>query len=193
VEHLTALRAIPDLHIVRPADGEETAVAWAHALGRRHGPTGIVLTRQKVPAVKRTAPFDPAAVASRGAYVVDAPDGATFTVVATGSELPLAQAALQLLAAKGKLGRLVSIPCLTCFEAQPAGVREAIVPRALPAAAVEAGRGLEWWSIVGRDGLVVGVDRFGASAPEKALAEAYGFTPGKVADRLATWLATSGL
>ena len=189
VEHLTALRAIPGLHVVRPCDGDEVALAWTHALGRRNGPTAIVLTRQKLAPVTRRAPFDPAAVLSRGAYVVDAPDDASFTVLATGSEVPLAQAALALLAAKGHRGRLVSVPCLTCFEAQPAGVREAIVPRGLPAAAVEAARGIEWWSILGRDGLVVGIDRFGASAPEKALAEAYGFTPAKVADRLGAWLA----
>jgi len=189
VEHLTALRAIPDLHVVRPCDGDEVALAWTHALGRRHGPTGIVLTRQKLAAVNRKAPFDPAAVLNRGAYVVDAPDDASFTVLATGSEVPLAQAALALLAAKGQRGRLVSVPCLTCFEALPAGLREAIVPRGLPAAAVEAARGIEWWSILGRDGLVVGIDRFGASAPEKALAEAYGFTPAKVAERLEGWLA----
>jgi len=189
VEHLTALRCIPDLHVVRPADGEETAVAWAHALQRKNGPTALVLTRQKLAPVKRTAPFDPAAVASRGAYLVDAPDDATFTLVASGSELSLGQAALELLGAKGLRGRLVSVPCLTCFEAQPAGVRDAIVPRGLPAVALEAGRGVEWWKLVGRDGLVLGIDRFGASAPEKALAEAYGFTPAQVAERISGWLA----
>jgi len=189
IEHLTALRAIPDLHVVRPADGDETAVAWAHALTRKSGPTALILSRQKIPAVTRKAPFDAAAVASRGAYLVDAPDGATFTVLATGSELPLAQAALAKLAAKGLHGRLVSVPCLTCFQAQPAGVREALVPSALPAAAVEAARAIEWWQVVGRDGCVVGIDGFGASAPEKALAEAYGFTPDKVAARLEGWLA----
>jgi transketolase len=189
VEHLTALRCIPDLHVVRPADGEETAVAWTHALQRKSGPTALVLTRQKLAPVKRTAPFDPAAVASRGAYVVDAPDDATFTLLATGSELSLGQAALELLAAKGLRGRLVSVPCLTCFEAQPSGVREALVPRGLPAVALEAGRGVEWWKLVGRDGLVLGIDRFGASAPEKALASAYGFTPLQVSERIAGWLA----
>jgi transketolase len=187
IEHLTALRAIPNLHVVRPCDGEEVAVAWAHALHRRDGPTALVLTRQKLAPVKRSVPFDAAAV-QRGGYVVAAPEDATFTVVATGSEVPLAQAALELLQARGLRGRLVSVPCLECFEAQPEAVRDAIVPPALPVAAIEAATGLEWWKLAGRSGLVVAIDRFGASAPEKALAEQYGFTPAKVAERLARWL-----
>jgi transketolase len=187
IEHLTALRAIPGLHVVRPCDGEEVAVAWAHALARRDGPTALVITRQKLGPVKRDAAFDPAA-AGRGGYVVAAPEGATFTVVATGSEVPLAQAALELLAKKGILGRLVSLPCRECFEAQPRDARDAVVPPALPVAVIEAARGLEWWKLAGRSGLVIGIDRFGASAPEKALAEEYGFTPGKVAERIERWL-----
>jgi transketolase len=190
IEHLTALRAIPNLHVVRPCDGEEVAVGWAHALERRDGPTALVLTRQKLAAVRRDGGLDPAAI-RRGGYVVAAPQGATFTVVATGSEVPLAQAALDVLAKKGIAGRLVSLPCRECFEAQPEAVRDAIVPGALPVAVVEASRGLEWWKLAGREGLVIGIDRFGASAPEKALAEEYGFTPGKIAERIERWV--SGL
>jgi transketolase len=187
VEHLTALRAIPNLHVVRPCDGEEVAVGWAHALARRDGPTALVLTRQKLAAVKRATPFDPEA-ALRGGYVVDAPEGARFTLVATGSEVPLAAAALELLAKDGIRGRLVSMPCLECFEKQPQSWRDTVVPPSAPVAVVEAARGLEWWKLAGRDGLVYGVDRFGASAPDKALAEEYGFTPAKLAERLEAWL-----
>ncbi|HEY7725098.1 MAG TPA: transketolase C-terminal domain-containing protein, partial [Anaeromyxobacteraceae bacterium] len=187
VEHLTALRAIPNLHLVRPADGLETALAWAHALERRGGPTGLVLTRQKLPRVAR-AGFDPEA-AARGGYLVQEAPGATLTVMATGSELPLAQAALEILARKGVAARLVSVPCLACLEAQPEEYREALLPRSHRLCAVEAGRGTEWWRWVGRDGLVVGVERFGASAPEKALAEAYGLTPAAVATKIERWLA----
>jgi transketolase len=189
VEHLTALRAIPNLHVVRPCDGEEVAVAWTHALQRRGGPTALVLTRQKLGAVKREGGFD-AVAAQRGAYVVASPQGATFTVVATGSEVPLAQAALELVAKKGLRGRLVSMPCRECFEAEPEAVRDAVVPPSLPVAVVEAARGLEWWKLAGRSGLVLGIDRFGASAPEKALAEEYGLTPVKVAERLERWMAS---
>ncbi len=188
VEHLSALRVIPNLHVVRPVDGEEVAVAWAHALQRKDGPTGLILTRQKLAPVERDGGFD-AEAAARGGYLVKNPAGATFTVVATGSEVPLAQEALKLLAAKGLTGRLASIPCLECFWAQEQAWRDAVVPPSQPVAAVEAAVGVEWWKLTGRDGLVIGIDRFGASGPEKALAEAYGLTPAKVAERLERWLA----
>jgi len=188
IEHLSALRVIPNFHVVRPADGEEVAVAWAHALTRRDGPTGLILSRQKLAVVERDGAFDPAA-AERGGYLVKNPAGATFTVIATGSEVGLAQASLKLLAERGLVGRLVSMPCLHCFEAQEAAWRDAVVPPGQPVAAVEAAVGVEWWKLTGRDGLVIGIDRFGASAPEKALAQAYGLTPPQVADKLAAWLA----
>jgi len=187
VEQLTALRAIPNLHVVRPADGLEVAMAWAHALERRDGPTALVLTRQKLARVARQG-FDPEACA-RGGYPVQEAPGATVTVAATGSELPTAQAALEILAKKGIAARLVSVPCLACFEAQPEEWQERVLPRDHRIAAVEAGRGTEWWRWVGRDGLVVGIDRFGQSAPEKALAQAYGLTPAQVAERIERWLA----
>ena len=190
VEHLTALRCIPNLHVVRPVDGEEVAVGWAHALTRRDGPTALILTRQKLAQVVRQGGFD-AAKAARGGYVISAPAGARFTVIATGSEVPLAAAALELLAKQGLPGRLVSMPCLQCFEAQERAWRDEVIPPGLPVAAVEAAVGLEWWKLTGRDGLVIGVDRFGASGPEKALAEAYGLTPAKVAERLEKWVGTA--
>jgi transketolase len=188
VEHLTALRAIPNLHVVRPADGQETALAWSHALARREGPTALVLTRQKLSRIARPEGFDPDR-AARGGYVVREAKGATVTVAASGSEVALAQAALELLSQKGIGARLVSMPCLACFEAQPEDYREEVLPRSHRIAAVEAASGLEWWRWVGRDGLVIGIDGFGASAPEKALAEAYGLTPAKVAERIERWLA----
>jgi transketolase len=187
IEHLTALRAIPNLHVVRPADGLETALAWAHALTRREGPTALVLTRQKIAKIERTVPFD-AAKAMRGGYVVADPPGAKVTLVATGSELATAQGAAALLAAKGIPARLVSVPCLTCFEAQPEAVRREVIPAGQRVAVVEAARAIEWWRLAGSDGLVIGIDGFGASAPEKALAEMYGFTPEKVAARVVGWL-----
>jgi transketolase len=186
VEQLSALRAIPNLHVVRPADGREVAIAWSHALANLQGPTALVLTRQKVGAVDRST-FDPAQ-AARGGYVVRESPGARLTVLATGSELAAAQAALGLLAAKGIAGRLVSVPCLTCFEAQPESYRRQVIPSGQRVCAVEAARGVEWWRHVGSDGLVVGIDRFGASAPEKALAEEYGFTPARIAERIERWL-----
>ena len=187
VEHLTTLRAIPNVEVWRPADPAEVATAWSSALLRRDGPTSLVLTRQKLAPVKRDGAVDGEAI-RKGGYTVAAPASARFTLLATGSEVPLAQAALELLAQQGKPGRLVSIPCLERFLAQPAAWRDAVLPPALPSAAVEAARGTEWWRLVGREGLVIGIDRFGESAPEKALAEHFGFTPAKVAERIATWL-----
>ncbi len=187
VEHLTTLRAIPNVEVWRPADPAEVATAWSSALLRRDGPTSLVLTRQKLAPVKRDGAVDGEAI-RKGGYTVAAPASARFTLLATGSEVPLAQAALELLAQHGKPGRLVSIPCLERFLAQPAAWRDAVLPPALPSAAVEAARGTEWWRLVGREGLVIGIDRFGESAPEKALAEHFGFTPAKVAERIATWL-----
>jgi transketolase len=186
VEQLTALRAIPNLHVVRPADGLETAEGWAHALERRDGPTALVLTRQKVGRVARGPGFRPDQL-RRGGYVVHDAPGATITVVATGSEVGTAQEALLLLAAKGIAARLVSMPCLACFEAQPASYRDGVIPPSHRVAVVEAGRGLEWWRHAGRGGLVIGIDRFGASAPEKALAEEFGLTPARVAERIEQW------
>ncbi len=188
IEHLTTLRAIPNLHVVRPADGIETAAAWAHALERRDGPTALVLTRQKLGKLERSPSFD-SAVLTRGGYVVQEDSGASVTVVATGSEVAPAQAALKLLAAKGISARLVSVPCLACFEAQPLDYRNHVLPPSHRIAVFEAARGLEWWKFAGRDGLVHGIDRFGASAPEKALGEEYGFTPAKIAERIERWLA----
>jgi len=188
VEHLTALRAIPNLHVVRPADGLEVAWAWGHALARRQGPTALVLTRQKPGKLSRRTAFDPA-LAARGGYVVSESPGANLTVIATGSELAAAQAATEILAGKGIAARLVSMPCLTCFEEQPEDYRRAVLPPGHRLCAVEAARGVEWWRHLGRDGLVVGIDRFGQSAPEKALLEAYGFTPARIAERMERWLA----
>jgi len=185
VDQLTSLRAIPNLHVVRPADAGETAVAWAHALRRRDGPTALVLTRQKTGPIARTA-FDAAQVA-RGGYVVAEAPGARVTLVATGSELATAQGAAALLAQRGIPARLVSMPCLQCFEAQPEAWRRQVLPPGQRVAVLEAARALEWWKLAGSDGLVLGIDRFGASAPEKALAEAYGFTPARVAERVEAW------
>jgi transketolase len=187
IEHLTTLRAIPNLHVVRPADGVEVALGWAHALTRREGPTALVLTRQKIARIERTAGFDAANVL-RGGYVVSDPPGAKVTLIGTGSELATAQGAAALLGQKGIAARLVSVPCLACFEAQPEAWRREVIPPGQRVAVVEAGRGIEWWKLAGSNGLVIGIDRFGTSAPEKELAEAYGLTPAKVAARVEGWL-----
>jgi transketolase len=188
IEQLAGLRAIPHLHVWRPADPVETAAAWASALQRKDGPTLLSLTRQKVAPIARTAPLD-VNVALRGAYTVsDCAGVPELVIVATGSELASAQAALKSLGAIAAKTRLVSMPCTELFLSWPKAEQEALIPRSARCVAVEASGGLDWYRVIGR-GLVVGIDGYGASAPEKALVDAYGFTPDKVAARINAWLA----
>jgi transketolase len=189
IEQLAALRAVPNLEVWRPADGVETAASWAAALERKDGPTVLVFTRQKLPVLQRSRPTE-ARQALRGAYaVVDAEDP-DLVIIATGSEVSTAQQALQFLDKSLKV-RLVSMPCVERFLKWSGDEQRKLIPRGRARlAAVEAAGGLDWYRIIG-DGLMVGIDRFGASAPEKALAEAYGMTPQKVAGRISKWLAQS--
>ena len=175
VEHVASLRMIPDLRLWRPCDTVETGVAWADAVARRDGPSVLVLTRQALPVQPRT----PAQVAdvARGGYVLADCDGKPDAVlIATGSEVALAVEAAQLLAARGRRVRVVSMPCTTLFDAQPADYRAAVLPAGVPRVAVEAGVTDGWYRYVGTDGAVIGMHSFGASAPAKKLFEHYGFT-----------------
>jgi len=184
VEHLMALRAIPGLRVIRPADAVETAVAWRTALTHR-GPTCLILTRQNLPILDR-AGERPGAGAERGAYVLaEARTGKPeMILIATGSEVAVAVGAQKLLEGKGVATRVVSMPSWELFDAQPQAYRETVLPSAVTARlAVEAGSALGWFKYVGLGGDVVGMTRFGASAPAKVLFEQFGFTPENVADR----------
>ena len=175
VEHVASLRMIPDLRLWRPCDTVETGVAWADAVARRDGPSVLVLTRQALPVQPRT----PAQVAdvARGGYVLADCDGKPDAVlIATGSEVALAVEAAQALAARGRRVRVVSMPCTSLFDAQPADYRAAVLPAGVPRVAVEAGVTDGWYRYVGTDGAVIGMHSFGASAPAKKLFEHYGFT-----------------
>ncbi len=185
VEQLAALRAIPNLEVWRPADGLETAASWASAIERRDGPSLFAFTRQKLQPLQRAGAAS-VRECMKGAYALNDVADPDVVVIATGSEVPLAQAALPLIDSKYKV-RLVSMPCVERFLKWPQDEQRKLVPRGKRRVAVEAALGLDWYRILG-DGLVVGVDRFGASAPEKALAENYGLTPQKVAARISTWL-----
>lgn len=179
VEHLMSLRAMPNLHVVRPADANETVEAWRHALRRTEGPTALVLTRQKVPVV---ATPEQAAGLGRGGYVLREPESPLAAVViATGSEVCLAVAAAGHLDAEGIGVRVVSLPCWELFEAQANGYRESVLPAGVPRVAVEAGATLGWERYVG-SGPIVGVDRFGASAPGAEVARRLGLTEEAVCD-----------
>jgi len=173
VEHLTALRAIPNLVVIRPADGNETAQAWRVALERREGPTALILTRQALPQVT------PAGNAlARGAYVLAEPEGGAPDVIliASGSEVSLALAAREPLAREGLAARVVSLPSWELFDAQPAEYRAAVLPPDVPRIAIEAGATLAWPRYLDGVGAVIGLDRFGASAPAPVLFEQFGFT-----------------
>jgi transketolase len=182
IEQLDALRAIPGLTVFRPADGVETAMAWAWVLRHAEGPTALALSRQGVPVLEREAPFAPEDV-WKGAYVV-CEGGASPEVVllATGSEVALAVEAARKLDAGGLAARVVSVPSLERLAAQEPGYRDAVVPPGVPAVAVEAGRAESFRALVGREGLVYGLDRFGLSAPWKDLAEHFGFVPDTLAE-----------
>ncbi|MFC9928192.1 transketolase [Streptomyces sp. NPDC127190] len=184
VEHLASLRAIPGLNIVRPADANETAVAWREILGRwtkefgKGQPHGLALTRQGVPT------YEPNEDAARGGYVLFEAEGgdAQVILIATGSEVHVAVEAREQLQADGVPTRVVSMPCVEWFEQQDRGYRESVLPPSVKArVAVEAGIGLTWHKYVGDAGRIVSLEHFGASADGKLLFREFGFTAENVA------------
>ncbi|RMH42004.1 MAG: transketolase [Deltaproteobacteria bacterium] len=182
VEHLMSLRAMPNLHVVRPADANEAAEAWRYAVRRTDGPTALVLTRQKVPTLDRSV-YPPAAELVRGAYVLVDADDPQALILATGSEVHVALAAHRQLAAGGVRARVVAMPCWEAFAEQPADYRERVLPKAVRArVAVEAGVTLGWERWIGDVGIAVGLDRFGASAPGPVLLERLGIHAAAVVD-----------
>jgi transketolase len=189
VEQLWALRLIPNIAVVRPADTLEVAAAWTIALHRKHGPTAFALTRQKVPSITRDHGFDPKS-ALRGAYVVQDASGGKpdLVIVATGSELHLATGARANLEKKGRKVRVVSALCLEQFQKEDASYRASVLPSSVKRVSIEAGRSDPWRIWIGDDGLAIGIDRFGASAPDKALAEKLGLTVDAVTEKIIAWL-----
>ena len=184
IEQLATLRAIPGLDVVRPADANETAWAWKTILERRNGPAGIALSRQNLPVVERgsaasATEFAPASHTAKGAYVlIDSPTGTVDVIlIATGSEVQLAVAAREELAAKGIGARVVSAPCLEWFEEQSDAYRESVLPAAVTArVSVEAGLELGWSKYVGANGASVSIEHFGASADYQTLFREFGIT-----------------
>ncbi|MFD6026246.1 transketolase [Streptomyces griseoluteus] len=194
VEHLAALRAIPGLNVVRPADANETATAWREVLKRwtkefgKGAPTGLVLTRQGVPT------YEPNEDAARGGYVLFEAEGGEPQVIliATGSEVHVAVEAREQLQAEGVPTRVVSMPSVEWFEEQDQGYRDSVLPPSVKArVAVEAGIGLTWHKYVGDAGRIVSLEHFGASADGKVLFREYGFTPENVADKARESLAAA--
>jgi len=190
VEHLAALRAIPGLTVIRPADANETVEAWRIAL-THSGPTCLVLTRQNLPVLDR-ARMQPGGGVARGAYVLaDSEEGTPQVIlIATGSEVTVAVAAQKLLAERGVAARVVSMPSWDLFERQPQSYRDSVLPPAVTArVAIEAAVPLGWHKYVGPAGEIVGMTRFGSSAPGPVLFEKFGFTAENVAARAMALLA----
>ncbi|MBB3809063.1 transketolase [Pseudochelatococcus contaminans] len=183
VEHLAALRAIPNLRVLRPADAVETAEAWQIALGRTTGPTLLALTRQNLPTV-RSEP-GPQNLSATGAYELSPAEGvAVATLFASGSEVEIALAAQKLLQDKGIGARVVSVPSLELFLDQPEDVRKAVIGNAPVKVAIEAAVRFGWDGVIGPDGIFVGLSGFGASGPYKDLYAHFGITPEAVAEKV---------
>jgi transketolase len=163
IEHVASLRLIPHMDVWRPCDTVETAVAWAMAIERKDGPTSLALSRQNLPFVQRSA--GAVATIRRGGYVLAEAAGAKAAIIATGSEVAIALAAQKLLAESGIAARVVSMPCTSLFDRQEAAWRESVLPKGMPRVAIEAGVTDFWRKYVGLEGEVIGVDRFGESAP----------------------------
>jgi transketolase len=186
VEHLGSLRLLPNLHVIRPADGPETAEAWRAAVRRTDGPTALVLSRQELPVIDRDR-HAPADGLHRGAYVLAEASGGEpeLILLATGSEVWLALAARDELEQRQEIPtRVVSMPCWELFEAQPASYRDQVLPPLVTARlAVEAGSTALWHKWVGTLGGVIGIDQFGASAPGGTALIKFGFTEDNVVER----------
>ena len=193
VEQLWMLRGIPGMVVFRPCDAFETACAWAYALKSKRHPVSIVLSRQPVPEVEDIAPRTADDV-FRGGYVAwRSRCKEDCAIIATGSEVFVAVEAGKLLEVEGIGCRVISMPSVELFLAQSQAYQERVLPNGLPTAVVEASSSLGWFRFVGRNGLVVGVDRFGLSAPAEVLREEFGFTPEKVKERVRSWLLKLGL
>ena len=188
IEHLWSLRNIPRLRVFRPADGVEVAAAWTSAITSESVPHVLALSRQGLPPLERPAGFDAKQVLL-GGYVVSPEEGETpeMTIVATGSEVSLAVEAKAMLAKEGLDIRVVSLPCLELFLEQDRAYRDEVIPPGCPAVSLEAGISAPWRSIVGLDGLALGVDDYGASAPPTVLMEKLGFTADQVTAKILAW------
>jgi transketolase len=180
VEHLAALRAIPNLLVFRPCDVVETLECWQLALEAKDRPSVLALTRQNLPQLRSGVDADN--ICAAGAYEIAGPDGAAdISLFATGSEVAIAVEAAKLIAAKGVAARVVSVPCFELLRESPASARAAIVGEARVKVGVEAGIRQGWDEIIGADGVFVGMTGFGASAPYKELYKSFGITPEAIA------------
>jgi len=177
VEHLPSLRLIPNLLVIRPSDATETVSAWIAALNHKDGPTALILSRQDIPVINRSV-YPSQSHLQFGAYVLKDSEGdPDIILMASGSEVHIALEATLHLLGKGAKARLVSMPSFELFRSNSDEYRKSILPPACKKrVAIEAAAKNDWYEFVGLDGLIIGVDQYGASAPTKVIAEHYGFT-----------------
>ncbi len=192
IEHLSALRCIPNLVVIRPADANETAEAWRVAVSHRTGPIALALTRQKVPLIDREGK-GAASELAKGAYVLSESAGGAPQVVlmSSGSEVSLVLEAQSTLAAEGIRARVVSVPSHELFARQSVEYQESVLPRGVKRVAIEAAHPMSWYHLVGSDGLVIGIERFGASSPYERIYKEFGLTAAAVAEGARKVLATT--
>jgi transketolase len=183
VEHIPSMRIIPGLDVWRPADGLETAVAWACAVERKDGPSALCLSRQNLPRLTDVGMVDNI---RKGGYILSDMDGALATIVSTGSELEIAMKAQAMLAAEGIATRVVSMPCTNIFDRQSEAYQEMVIPFNTPAVAIEAAHPDFWRKYVGRHGVVIGMPTFGESAPAPKLYAHFGITAERVVANVRT-------
>jgi transketolase len=185
VEHVPSLRLIPNLRVIRPADATETASAWIAALNHSEGPTALILTRQDIPVINRSI-YSSQSLLKDGAYILKDSDGTPeIILLASGSEVSIALEVTLRLEKKGIKARLVSVPCMELFRSNSEEYKKRVLPPACKKrVAIEAASGADWYEFTGLDGLIIGIDRYGTSAPAKILAEHFGFTADKILDKI---------
>jgi transketolase len=184
IEHLTTLRAIPNLMVIRPSGTHEVKMAWVAAL-HYHGPCALIFSRQNIEDLPETlVPYDQGL--GKGAYIVKKESGpCAYTLIATGSELPLAMGVAQELEKLGKPARVISMPCTELFDAQPIEYKRSILGDNIgKRVSIEAGSDLCWYKYIGLDGIAIGMETYGASAPASALAKEFGFTVDAILERI---------
>jgi transketolase len=195
VEHMFGLRSVPDLTMIRPCDANEASEAWKFAVGNKQGPTSLVLSRQGLPVLDRSK-YAPASALKYGAYILSEPQGGQpqIILIGTGSEVHLALEVQSRLCEKGIRARVVSMPSWELFQAQPAFYREEVLPRHIKARiAIEAGSTLGWERWVGDQGKIIGIDRFGISAPAKRLLQEMGFSAEPIVNVALEMLSNDGI
>jgi transketolase len=184
IEHLACLRAIPGLTVIRPADATETTEAWRQAINISDGPTALILSRQKLPIIDREKYAKADGLAKGGYILADTPGSPDLIIIATGSEVSIAIDGAAKLAEKGINARVVSMPSIELYEKNPDEYKEMVLPSGnIPRLIVEAGHTMGWDRYLGQKGQIIGMTRFGASAPGGTLMKKFGFTADNIVQK----------